>query len=275
MNRDKGDRSQPWHQCFVQMVMSRGFLTGQDMFRAVKSICEQYKNHQRFPQIDTEDKSEIAERINEFMKWANDRLEPINMHIVKGQDEVKGLNSDNQVYQQVYVLSPLYDNDLAKIQKQYSEPELEWLRLVVEYIIMDTDDRMAKENDCVNKCLDGGDNSLKKKLQPQEALRTLEMFVEDGYLCKIPKGEGRKKAFRIGVGTRFLLEMSPWLDKTLGDDLDKCEQCQTIVLISVDCTKPGCKAKFHRPCVDKQNKDAKCRKCKTPLKIEGAVTKRS
>jgi len=274
MHREKGERFQAWNQCFVQMMMSRGFLTGQDMFRSVKSICEQYKGHQRFPKVDTEEKSEIADMIDDFIRLANEKLEPLQMHIVKGMDEVKGLKSDFPNYQQVYVMAPMYENEsLAKLQKQYTEPELEWLRLVADYIIVDTDDKMAKEIDCINLCLKGGDNSAKKKLQQNEAEKTLAMFLEEGYLCRVPRGEGRKKAYRISLGTRFLLELESWLDKTY--DMDKCEQCQKTVLIYVQCTKPNCNARYHRPCVDKQNRDPKCKNCKTPLKIEGVATKRN
>ena len=41
-------------------------------------------------------------------------------------------------------MCPTYDNDLAKLQKIYSEPELEWLRLVVDHIIMDTEDKWVE-----------------------------------------------------------------------------------------------------------------------------------
>ena len=43
----------------------------------------QFQDHQRFPKIDTDDKSEIAEKIEEFTRLANDNLEPINLHIAK------------------------------------------------------------------------------------------------------------------------------------------------------------------------------------------------
>ena len=40
-----------WNQAFLQMVMSRGCLTGQDVFRGVKEIYERFKSNPKFPSI--------------------------------------------------------------------------------------------------------------------------------------------------------------------------------------------------------------------------------
>jgi len=279
-----GQRFEPWHQCFVQTIMSRGYLSGPELFRSVKSICEKYKEHQRFPETDTNNPGDVANAVADFVDLANAKLEPIQMHIVKRLDEVKGVpyksNYSGQEpasdkYQQVYVLCTTYPNeDLAKLQKQYTEPELEWLKLVADEIIINSADHMARENEVVNCYLKGGQNAARKKLTASEALKVMERWIHDGYICKIPYGFGRKSnQTRIIMGTRFLLEMEPWILDRYKDDVNKCTQCNKVVIIYVTC--PKCDSIYHRPCVDKPPKEPKCKKCKEPLKIEGVASKRS
>ena len=39
----KQEKFYSWYQAFVQMMMSKGLMTGQEVFVGVKSICENYK----------------------------------------------------------------------------------------------------------------------------------------------------------------------------------------------------------------------------------------
>ena len=45
-------------------------------------------------------------------------------------------------------------------------------------------------------------------------------------------------------------------------------------MVGTQCTKKGCETKFHLYCVDRGNKDPKCTRCKTVLKLEGVASKR-
>lgn len=277
-----GQRFEPWHQCFVQTIMSRGYLSGQDMFKSVKSICEKYQEHQRFPPTDPNNKEDVANMTADFMDLANTRLEPIQMNIVKRFDEVKGVpyksnysgqEPTNDRYNQVYILATMYPNDdLAKLQKQYSEPELEWLKLVADLLIGEPD-HMARENECVNCYIKGGQNASRKKLSASEAIKVMERWIHDGYICRIPYGVGRKTQTRIIIGTRFLLEMEPWILDRYKDEVNKCATCKKVAIIHVKCVK--CDSTYHLPCVDKPDREPKCKKCKAPLKLEGVASKRS
>ena len=123
-----------WYRAFLQMIMSRGLMTGQDVYKGVKSICETYQNSRDFPSsLNINDPQEIAEMIDLFMEETNRALEKIQLQISKTQEEVK---TDGKGYTQYYVLAPTFENvQLARLQKNYTEPELEWLRLVAEHLV--------------------------------------------------------------------------------------------------------------------------------------------
>jgi len=268
----KQDRFEEWNKAYVQMIMSRGFMSGQDMYRGVKSICETYQNHQRFPRIDTNDREAMYEMILDFKEKANAALEPIQLHIKDCQEEVKQ-NPDNEMYTQYYVMAPMYENEtIAKLQKVYGEPELEWLKLVCSHLIENTEDRVGNQNELTNLCREGGNNSANKKLSVTEADKALKTFIDDGYLVKI---KGSRKGFKIGLGARFIMEMDGWLEKNFEDEVNKCGVCDRIALIYTQCTSRKCDVRFHLPCVDKGKKDPKCNRCREPLKIEGVASKRS
>ena len=55
--------------------------------------------------------------------------------VVRTQEEVK-TNPDNRGYTQYYVLAPTFENEpIAKLQRNFAEPELEWLKLVAEHLV--------------------------------------------------------------------------------------------------------------------------------------------
>jgi len=271
MMKARKERYYDWYRAFLQMMMSRGVMTGQDVYKGVKNICETYKGARDFPSsLDTNSAAEIAEMIELFLEETNKALEKIQLQIIKTHEEVK-TNPDNRSYTQYYVLTPTVESkQIATLQKNYSEPELEWLKLVAEHLV-DREDKLAGQNDLVNLCINGGNNSTKKKLNVTEADKALNMFQEEGYLLKV-KGKGR--AFRYGLGPRFLVEMDGWMKTTFEDDVWCCAKCGKIGMMGTQCTKRGCEARYHLYCVDTGNKDPKCFKCKTPLKIEGVATKR-
>lgn len=272
-NNRRQDKFEDWNKAYVQMVMSRGYMSGQDMYRGVKAICEMYQNHQRFPKIDTNDKEAMYEMILDFKDKANLALEPIQLHIKDCLEEAKQ-NPDNDLYTQYYVMAPMYENEsIAKLQKVYGEPELEWLKLVVSHLIENTEDRVGTQNELTNLCREGGNNSANKKLSVTEADKALKTFIDDGYLVKI---KGSRKGFKIGIGVRFILEMDGWLEKNFEDEISKCGVCDRVVLIFTQCSNRKCGTRFHLPCVDKAGKkDPKCNRCRESLKLEGVASKRS
>ena len=65
------DDFQDWNRAFVQMVMAKGFMTGQDVYCGVREICNAYqahknfpKIHKNFPKIDTNSPEVMAEMID-------------------------------------------------------------------------------------------------------------------------------------------------------------------------------------------------------------------
>ena len=102
------------------------------------------------------------------------------------------------VYMQYYCLVPeSQDEAISKLQRNFGEPELEWLKLVAEHLIEEEEDSLASPNTLTNLCRwifslkqqikvllfrNGGNNNGKKKLSVTEADRSMNIFIEEGYL---------------------------------------------------------------------------------------------
>lgn len=257
------------------MIMSKGVMTGPDVFKGVRKICETYKDARDFPSaLDVNSPENIAEMIELFMEETNAALKKIDLQISKTHEEIK-TNPGIKGYTQYYILAPLVENEqVAKIQKNYTEPELEWLKLVAEFLV-DREDKLATQTQLTNLCMNGGNNSTKKKLGVTEADKALGKFHEDGYLMRTRiEGKRGQNSAKYGLGARFLVEMESWMEKTFQEDVWYCFKCRKIGMIGTVCPKKACGAQFHLYCVDTGNKDPKCSKCKTPLKIEGVASKR-
>ena len=277
-----------WYKAFIQMLMSNGFMTGQEMFRGVKSICDSYSHSRNFPKMNTKSKEDVADMIEDMLEASNKALEPLQLHVSKIQEEEKTGGSDS--YNQYYVLAPTYENEqLAKLQTHFGERELEWLKLVATHLV-ESEEKIGGQTELVNLVTKGGNNSTKKKLNVAEADTAMEIFTAAGYLMKVKRGHGRR-GLGYGLGPRFMVEMDRWMKQTFEDEIWECGKCGKIGMIGkllrgncvcnnrlvtsgVSCTRSGCGLKFHKYCVDTGKKDPRCTRCKSPLKIDGVATKR-
>jgi len=271
-DRNPGKQYGAWNQAFLQMIMSRGSMTGQDVFKGVKEIYERFKSNPKFPSIkmDTSNNQDMAELIEWFLKMANTNLEKEHVPLrVKITYEETKSNPDNRTHQQYYVLVPENQDDVvSKLQKTFGEPELEWLRMVAEYLI-ESDEKLANPNELTNLCRNGGNNATKKKLAVSEADRAMNIFVDEGYLQKVGSG----KRTKMGLGPRFMVEMEGWLeDDDRPEGVWKCGygRCEKVGMVGTQCTKRECKANFHL-----YHGIPKCSRCKTALAGQGEAVKRS
>jgi len=268
-NKDKNMRMQDWHKLFVQSIMSHGFMTGQDVYALVKKICEEYNGTPGFPSVRfDQDQSEvtqdIAALIDNFLKTANNSLEKIQFQIKKGHEETK----TGATYMQFYAFVPLEENEqIAKLQKNLTEPELEFLKLITYHLIDERPDGDT-ENNLINLCMQGGLNAAKKKLTSIEAAKSLRSFLEQGYLAKIGVRKG-KTGGRVGVGVRLLLELEGWLERNT--EVAKCSNCTKPVVITVSCNAKSCDGVFHKRCVETKSR---CTVYKQTLKLDGVAAKR-
>ena len=73
----KPEKLYDWNRAFVQMLMSMGLMTGPEMFRGVKLICETFSDCNGFPEMDTKNKADVADMIEELLKAAKRALEPL------------------------------------------------------------------------------------------------------------------------------------------------------------------------------------------------------
>ena len=122
------------------------------------------------------------------------------------------------------------DNEqLAKLQKHYGEPELEWLKLVAAHLV-EGEEKVEKQTNLINLCLNGGNNSSKRKMTVLEAGSALEMFTEAGYLMKVKQG-ARNQSVKYGLGPRFMVEMEQWLRQTFEEEVWECGKCKKVGMI--------------------------------------------
>lgn len=277
MNHSKKPKMYDWHRLLVQAVMSRGYMPGEEVFELAKAMQknETFRGKNEFRRVNLESdnaKADMADFIEDLLDTANSSLEPIHMQIKKGADEFKTAKGDIEIYKQYYTLVLTEENEaIAKLQKHYSEPELEWLKLVCEYLIDETEDRVETDTKLINLCLRGGQNASKKKLSTMETQKVLLMFLADGYLIRAGISKRANKGGRIGLGTRLLLELDTWLLTTT--NIDKCSACQKVVAIYTKCSDSDCEGIFHASCLEKRG--YKCSVCRHPVKLVGSASKRS
>jgi len=211
---------------------------------------------------------DIAALLEDFMKVANHSLEKVQFQIRKGYEETKC----GDTYKQFYAFVPLEENEqIAKLQRNFTEPEVEFLRLIILHLI---DEKSDTENNLINLCMQGGFNSAKKKLNTQEAAKTIKSFLTHGYLARLgAKGGVRAgaKGGRLVAGVRLFLELEGWLDNENNTEIEKCDSCHKPVINSVTCQIRNCSAKFHMRCVESKSK---CTICKSTLKVTGVAAKR-
>ena len=121
------------------------------------------------------------------------------------------------------------DNEqLAKLQKHYGEPELEWLKLVATHLV-ESEEKVEKQTNLINLCLNGGNNSSQRKMTVEEAGASLELFTAAGYLMKVK--QGRNQFVKYGLGPRFMVEMEDWLRQTFEEDVWECGKCKKVGMI--------------------------------------------
>jgi len=267
--KNPGRQYGDWNRAFLQMVMVRGYISGQDTFNGVKEIYERFKSSPKFPSIrvDTAEREDMADLIEWFIKMANANLEHegIPLRLKKAVEEAK--SHQDSAHCQYYVLVPdSQDEALSKLQRVFGEQELEWLRLAVEHLI-EKEDHMASPTDLINLCRHGGNNSTKKKLTVTEADKTMNMFMDEGYLQKV--GSGKKQ--RVACGPRFLVEMEGWLEEEdRPEGVWRCAKCDKVGMVGSSCTKKECEARFHN-----YHNLNKCPRCKTAIAATGEAVKRS
>jgi len=259
-----------WHRMFVQQLMCQGSMSGIEVFISAKVLIDKFNQEPGFPKIDLNNQNEkvlnedIAEFIDDLFTTCNDALEKVNFQIKRGKQEMK----EEDQYPQCYTFVCTEENEqIAKMQKIYSEPELELLKAICELL---ADEKIATETKLINLCKEGGFNSTRKKLTPIEAEKVIHTFAREKYIINNRKhSRAGSKNTTYYMGARLILELENWLDKNI--EVDMCRICGKPVFVSVECTTRNCNTSYHRYCVETKKK---CKECKQPLKLDGVTSKR-
>jgi len=247
-------------------------MTGKEVFSLVREIETVYKGKPGFPVIKMDQSPQavnesIAALIDDLYNTANIHLEKVKFQIKKGMEELKL----DENYEQYYALVPLEENEqIAKLQKNFTEPEMEFLRLIIQHIVDDRTDKMDTENNLINLSMRGGQNASKKKLTNMEATKMLRFFISQGYLFR--RNTRGQKGGRIGLGARLMMELECWLENNT-EEVQKCSACQKPVVIYVKCTNESCGKYFHKYCIEVKTK-SRCSECKKSIKVDGLAAKR-
>jgi len=249
---------------FVQTLMSRGCINGKDLFIFTTRLIEKFSGCPGFEKINIENKVDVANLMDELFQTSNEALEKINFQIKRGKQEMK----DDDQYQQCYTFVPIEENEtIAKLQKIFTEAELEFLKTICFHL---ADEKTATENKLINLCMEGGLNSNKKKLTTVEAARVVRAFTDQGYIINSRKhNRSGSKGGTYHLGARLILELENWLEKNI--EVDICRACSKPVFVTVECLTRNCNNYYHRYCVETK---PKCRECKQPLKLDGVANKR-
>ncbi len=158
----------------------------------------------------------------------------------------------------------------------FTPPELEWLKLVIDGIMESDEGKVfpfitlfpsleptflgeISQNTALNK----SSEVQSKKMTIGEAEKILKKFKEHGWLRYDAKNES------VRFSLRFIMEMEPYLRDVYGELVEDCVSCKKIVIKKLTCLT--CDSVHHLYCaVSQDNTDegvCKNKKCNEKLPI--------
>lgn len=204
------------HRRFLQSLMVQRIVDEEEAKKLCRQCCVVHKEHY------TEDKLE------EFIRVINSRLEPMFMRIRMGASEDDGM--------QYYALINTANTELTRMSSDYTDNELELFRRTLD-LIMSSDSGTAESTDILNSA-----DSLKTcKLTKSAAESLLKRLVLDGWLLE-HRGD-------YTLSTRCIMELEPYFRAMYDEEqLKVCMVCHCLAFKCQTCVNPTCSVKLHQPC---------------------------
>ena len=243
------------HRMFVQSMMKRKILNSDEFTNLFKICCKRCN----LKLSENPSPKKIQEEKKEFLETINRRINKVvGLKLKNITDEINN--------QRHLVLTSSRTSDKTFRIAQYSTPELDYLKVLVEMIITSRS-KHINSMDTIN----AHKHVQSKKLSLSQADEILTKFYDNQWLKKEQFGGDFGPVF-VRLHPRFIAECETWLQNTYPDDIQECSipKCGKIVIKSIDCAK--CKIGFHKNCIftkkPKGFKSGHCPKCKSEINLK-------
>ncbi|XP_076086276.1 non-structural maintenance of chromosomes element 1 homolog isoform X1 [Mytilus galloprovincialis] len=218
------------HKLFLQSFMSRGLLDAKEVRQLYRTCC--LKFNEKYAEKEEDQKAHLLE----FVRTINRNIQPFHMEIKKGVSEEEGKS--------FYCLVCTSDTSITKLASDYTQPEMEFFKRLIESII-DSDNGEIGSTSAINSV--DKLEKVNKKLSKQDAQTLLERLEAQKWI-EISRG-------RVSLATRALLELEQYILEVYSNITDKCNVCKRLCVKGQSCD--SCNTKLHFHCATRffQNKE--------------------
>ncbi|XP_015909858.1 non-structural maintenance of chromosomes element 1 homolog isoform X1 [Parasteatoda tepidariorum] len=241
------------HRMFIQIMMGKKICSAEEI-RRLHRDCHEKNGTQRGD-------------LKEFVEKINNAINPHNLAIKKGKDEISG--------EEYYVLINTANDELSRLNTIYKSKDLELFKRIVICVGEDANFTCLSDMDYTNtifkmkhkiaspKILEPSTQSSKAKviigivesedgkvssstvlnnasavdIRIKDANETIIRFNKDGWLLE---QEGS-----LYFSTRAIVELEHFLMTNYGELVSRCSVCKNIVLQGVNCASCDTKIHFH------------------------------
>ena len=246
------------HRMFVQSMMKRKLINANELTKLFKIACvrNNLKIHEKL----------ASNQKKVFLKAVNIQLKNAAGLVLKNvSDEIK-LSEKSGEIRYLVLVNTRSDNKTFRSMVNYANHELEYLKILVQGIMANRS-KHIRSMDTVNivKLV------TSKKITGIQGEEILSKFVKNKWLLQERFGGDLGPVF-IRLHPRFIAEMEHWLKEVYPDDIEKCEDCDKIVVKAIRCSK--CKSFFHKACIFAKKtrappfKRGHCVKCQTEINLK-------
>ncbi|XP_042897879.1 non-structural maintenance of chromosomes element 1 homolog isoform X2 [Parasteatoda tepidariorum] len=195
------------HRMFIQIMMGKKICSAEEI-RRLHRDCHEKNGTQRGD-------------LKEFVEKINNAINPHNLAIKKGKDEISG--------EEYYVLINTANDELSRLNTIYKSKDLELFKRIIIGIV-ESEDGKVSSSTVLN-------NASAVDIRIKDANETIIRFNKDGWLLE---QEGS-----LYFSTRAIVELEHFLMTNYGELVSRCSVCKNIVLQGVNCASCDTKIHFH------------------------------
>ncbi|XP_044729303.1 non-structural maintenance of chromosomes element 1 homolog [Chrysoperla carnea] len=217
------------HRKILQYLMTAGSATIEEVLNVYLSCFDE-----DVPEGDN------LTNLNEVITKINEVITPFHQEIRTGICEITG--------NKYFIFINTISNELSRMQKEFKEKDLEYLKLLIEAIMHNPEKRLP-EHVYLNIA-----NRVHGNYSQNVAIDFIQDLIWKTYFIELDDC--------ISFGLRFIYECEPYLREEFPDILNECTLCKEFLFNGDKCM--SCQVTFHKHCLKKYiSKRKKCPNCQT------------
>ena len=198
------------HRMFVQAMMSRGIVNGQDISNLFKLCCKKTKIKISNYNQDKKD----------FLLTINQQLDKLNLKLKNISDEI---DPDKKSYLALVNQTDRSNDEsqlTVKAMVTFAPFEIEYLKVLIDGIMRNPAKQIG-----LTTALNISRQVNAKKMDVVGAEMVLQKLVKHKWFID--------NQDKLRFHPRFIAEMEPWLTSVYGDQVANCKACRKIVIKSL------------------------------------------